>query len=67
MEAFKFNRDEWPSVLKEFEEQQATNILGRKSTFTTRVDVDSIHLQFCGWEIVLLPDGNYFINDTSGG
>lgn len=26
-----------------------------------------VALQFHGWEIVLLPDGHYFINDTSGG
>jgi hypothetical protein len=28
---------------------------------------EHVSLQFCGWEIVLLPDGKYFINDTTGG
>lgn len=28
---------------------------------------NEVALQFWGWEIVLLPDGHYFINDTSGG
>lgn len=27
----------------------------------------AISLQFCGWELVLLRDGTYFTNDTSGG
>ena len=26
-----------------------------------------LHLQCCGWEIVLNPDGTWFPNDTSGG
>lgn len=28
---------------------------------------NSIHLQFHGWELVLLKGGTYYINDTSGG
>lgn len=27
----------------------------------------TVSLQFCGWEIVLLPNGKYYFNDTSGG
>ena len=27
----------------------------------------SVELQFLGWELVLLKDGKYYINDTSGG
>ena len=26
----------------------------------------SVSLQFLGWELVLLNNGNYFINDTTG-
>lgn len=28
---------------------------------------DFVSLQFWGWEIVLLPNGKYYINDTTGG
>ncbi len=28
---------------------------------------NSVKLQFLGWELVLLKDGTYYINDTSGG
>lgn len=28
---------------------------------------NSVKLQFLGWELVLLKDGKYYINDTSGG
>ena len=28
---------------------------------------DRIHLQFWGWAIVLLKDGSWFFEDTSGG
>lgn len=28
---------------------------------------NTVSLQLHGWEIVLLSDGTYFINDTSGG
>ena len=27
----------------------------------------SLQLQFLGWELVLLKDGTYYINDTTGG
>lgn len=28
---------------------------------------DAVKLQFLGWELVLLENGKYYINDTSGG
>lgn len=31
------------------------------------VKEDTVALQFWGWELILLKDGTYFINDTSGG
>lgn len=31
------------------------------------VQDDRVSLQFWGWEIILLPNGSYYINDTSGG
>lgn len=30
-------------------------------------DTHDIHLQFWGWEIVLMADGRWFWSDTSGG
>jgi hypothetical protein len=33
----------------------------------TNNNENNVKLQFCGWELVLLPDGTYYINDTSGG
>lgn len=32
-----------------------------------RVSNNSCVLQFLGWELVLLSNGSYFINDTTGG
>lgn len=29
--------------------------------------VRTMQFQFCGWELVLLEDGTYYLNDTSGG
>lgn len=30
-------------------------------------DSDSLHLQFTGWALVLLDNGKWFLEDTSGG
>ena len=32
----------------------------------TYIKENSVKLQFLGWELVLLKDGTYYINDTTG-
>ncbi len=54
---------------KKFYEKDIFSIAYRDKGIITHVaqNNDHIQLQFHGWELVLLKDGNYFINDTSGG
>lgn len=52
--------------------EETSKILGREFVdreiaFTPYFKTDSVSLQLHGWEIVLLENGKYFINDTSGG
>lgn len=28
---------------------------------------NAVSILFCGWELILLDDGKYYINDTTGG
>jgi hypothetical protein len=40
-----------------------------KESISTRpyITENTVKLQFLGWELVLLKDGTYYINDTAGG
>lgn len=54
------------------EEKDIKKLLAREARTVTHVypwtDKEGHnHLQFWGWEIVLLKDGTYFLSDTSGG
>lgn len=31
-----------------------------------KVDAKAMTIQFCGWEVVLFPNGTYYFSDTSG-
>jgi hypothetical protein len=35
--------------------------------YTSPEDGEAITIQFGGWAVVLLPDGKYYLSDTSGG
>jgi len=37
-----------------------------KQVFNTSFRNSSLHIQFYGSELVLLPNGKWFMNDTSG-
>lgn len=39
----------------------------QRATFYKKIYKDSIAIQLWGFEVVLMPDGTYFLNDTSGG
>lgn len=62
IDAFK---DEPP--IKDKLKHYGTEYLHNGLHTTATIKEKSIALQFCGWEIVLLDNGQYFINDTSGG
>lgn len=42
---------------------------GNPNKYTVRVYDGStrVDIQFCGWALVLLPNGTWFCEDTSGG
>lgn len=71
------NYIEFPFVSKAFKEEPVIQELLKsypldyikKGLHCSIIDNNEkkVTLQFCGWEIVLLSDGTYFINDTSGG
>jgi hypothetical protein len=46
------------------EYRKAEDAINGWSGSTTKKDV---HIQFCSYELVLLPYGSYYISDTTGG
>ncbi len=48
-------------------EESHQNYIGEGISSHVYVEEKTVKLQFLGWELVLLKDGTYYINDTSGG